>query len=178
LRVDSPVSTVEMTEAVERAAPLPRPHRRRRTLAAVMLMVAVISGWTPWLLRRFSSHPVVAAIATIDMTSVPDSLRAFPLLLETSLARVSELRIVSDTRLHEVMAQLATRDPSARGDAHRAAEIAGATDVIDGVLSRRARGGLRLDLRRVDVHTGTTRAAFTVESDDPLDLVDLATERI
>ena len=64
------------------------------------------------------------------------------------------------------------------GDLSAIARVAGAQEIIEGMLSRRTDGTLRADLRRTDLATGKTRSAYTVEGTDLAQLADLLTEQI
>ena len=168
--------TTKMPVNVSVEKPSPRSGSRRfafagAVAAAVLSLTLAVFG----LLRSSDPDKTVLAVGDVEIIGAADSLSGFPILLATNLARVQGLSVISEGRLREVSAAL-PRD--AQGDASltRAAAAAGATEIVEGALSQRARGGYRLDLRRVDVKSGETRGAFSIESPEIFDLVDLATE--
>jgi DNA-binding SARP family transcriptional activator/tetratricopeptide (TPR) repeat protein/TolB-like protein len=101
-------------------------------------------------------------------------------LLATNLARAQGVRVVSAVRMHEIAGRLAAPDSGAAGDAALAAAAreAGATELVDGMLYSLADGGLRLDLRRVDLASGRIRAAESVSGADFFAVVDSGTARL
>ena len=131
--------------------------------------------------RASGDMPVVAIghIVAFGGDSAHSNLAA-PLadLLATSLGRSRGIRVVSQGRMLELM-----RGASGQGDADApafiaAARRAGATEVIDGTLYERPGGGLRLDLRRVQLATGAIGDAQSVEGRDLFALVDSGTARL
>jgi len=94
-------------------------------------------------------------------------------MLVTNLSRTSGLRVISNARMSELVRHV---DAGAAGTtAHlAAARLAGATQVIDGALYASA-NGLRLDLRQVDVESGSVIHASTVTGDDLFALADSGT---
>src|SRR5688500_9215470 len=140
---------------------------------AAGLAVLIVAGVG---IVRAGSAPPVIAVGQIEMVNMPDSLGALPVVLGTNLARVPGLRIVSETRLHELFASLQSKRRPGADLTHAAAAAAGADEIIEGTLSQRRRGGYRLDLQRVDLAAGETRGAFTIESTEVFELIDLATE--
>jgi tetratricopeptide (TPR) repeat protein len=97
-------------------------------------------------------------------------------LLATNLARVANLRVISTGRLYELM-----EAPPGLADAGAytaAARRAGASMIVEGALHALADGGLRLDLRRIDVATGDVLAAETVSGHDLFALVDSGTAHL
>jgi tetratricopeptide (TPR) repeat protein len=101
-------------------------------------------------------------------------------LLATNLARAKDVRVVSAVRMHEISGRLANSDSDAAGDATLAAAArqAGATAVVDGMIFPLADGGLRLDLRLVDLATGRIRAAESASGADFFAVVDSGTARL
>ena len=124
--------------------------------------------------------PVVAVgrIAAFGGDSAQSGLAA-PLadLLSTSLARVRGIRVVSQGRMLELMRTSANGPLSGSGSGAfmNAARTAGATELIDGTLYTRPGGKLRLDLRRVDLATGSIGDVRTIEGNDMFALVDSGT---
>ena len=59
-----------------------------------------------------------------------------------------------------------------------AARRAGATELVDGALYSMAGGGMRLDLRRVELATGNMRKAHSVNGSSLFELADSGTARL
>ena len=115
---------------------------------------------------RIASHGSDSVAASLT-SSVAD-------LLATSLARLPDLRLVSQARMLELMRP----EDSSAGAQLDAARRAGATEVIDGILYARGGGRLRLDLRLVDLSSGAIRVVRTVEGSDLFSLVDSGTVQL
>jgi hypothetical protein len=81
--------------------------------------------------------------------------------------------VLSNARLYEVLAQ--SSDQQSRGALARAAQQAGATQLLEGGLHVLADGRLRLDLRRVDLASGAVRTGHQLEGSDVFALVSEAT---
>ena len=146
--------------------------RGRAALVAAAAIVATLGAFV----GRIASarpHPLaVIAIGLIRSDLPNDSARGFATLLNIDLARVVDLNVVSERRMTEVAAARRTDGIDA------IARASGAQEIIDGVLERRLGHTLRADLRRTDLETGQTRAAYSVEARDLTELADLITERI
>jgi DNA-binding SARP family transcriptional activator/tetratricopeptide (TPR) repeat protein len=167
----------------DHAPPSPPPSRRRLfgwAASATVLGVVIVAALTVLL----PSHPTSGESETLAVGLIRDfgGAEAAPLaevmtdLLATNLSRVPELRVVSPTRIHEILAR---RDSTGSGPAvAAAARKAGAVQLIEGALYRRADGGLRLDLRRVRLSDAAVLSAHTVEALEAFSLVDLATVEV
>jgi len=121
----------------------------------------------------------VGRIASYGADSVTKAL-AGPIadLLATSLARSPGLRVVSAGRMAELLRRgRAPEDTGAAGFV-AAARDAGATEIIDGTLYARPGGSFRLDLRRVDLATGSIGDVNSIEGSDLFTLVDSGTARL
>lgn len=136
-------------------------------LAAVVALVAIVIVTRPHAARA------VIAVSTIRVYPGSDSALgpAVAEMLATNLARVPELHVISTTRLHEIVGEMATGGDN-RTTISRAASRAGATDLLEGALFRRPDGTLRLQLQLVDLRTGVVRRAYVAEDKDPIALVD------
>jgi hypothetical protein len=97
-------------------------------------------------------------------------------MLATNLARVSGLRVISHVRMVEVLRQVGDHDSTAGGA--KAARQAGATELIVGALYEVAPRDYRLDLRRVDLATGTVLRAYSSRGNDLLALADSGTNEL
>jgi DNA-binding SARP family transcriptional activator/tetratricopeptide (TPR) repeat protein len=126
------------------------------------------------------SEPIVAIGRITDYSATGDRRYGLPLadLLSTNLARVPRMRVISSARMLELM-----RGTSAGGDTSAAAvlaaaRLAGATELVDGIVYARPEGRLRLDLRRISLASGDILQAQTVEGADLFALVDSGTARL
>ena len=153
--------------------------RHRAYLVLPLIIVAAVAAITTRYFRRVDAPPMVA-VGWIQDPSGADTgaaVRTFAELLATDLARVPGLRVVSHARLYDMLGQLGARDetPSAISEAARRA---GASQLIEAVLSRGADSTTRLDLRRVDLATGATHEARTFRASSAFELADRATWQI
>ena len=172
---------------IERQNARPAGRFARGPLAVAGIAVTVVVAGLAaarWIAARDSAPneaPAVVAVGRIASYTTDSSGRAMAApvfdLLATSLARSPRLRVVSAGRMLELMRR--TRTPEDTGSAAfiDAARRAGATEVIDGTLYSRP-GGLRLDLRRVDLSTGAIAGVHSIEGDDLFALVDSGTARL
>ena len=112
----------------------------------------------------------IADFARQESANVGTSLAE---MLATNLARAPGLHVIHAARVEEILARLTPngRDTSL-GVMIRAAREAGATDLIDGAVYRSADGKLRLDIRRVDVGSGSVLRAYRAEGADLFALAD------
>jgi tetratricopeptide (TPR) repeat protein len=79
--------------------------------------------------------------------------------------------------MYEILGQLGD-SAEERASIADAARRAGAGELLEGALHHTPDGGLRLDLRRVELGTGAVRAAYTVDAPDVFQLVDRATAEL
>ncbi len=167
------------------STPWRRARVRWRQVALAAAGLAIAAAGTV-VLRGRRAHaaagdePVVAIGRITDYSAMADRRYGLTLadLLATNLARVEGFRVVSVPRMLEL-----TRRASASGDtsaaaALTAARLAGATELVDGIVYTRPDGRLRLDLRRIDVENGDIIQAQTVEGADLFALVDSGTARL
>jgi DNA-binding SARP family transcriptional activator/tetratricopeptide (TPR) repeat protein len=146
--------------------------KRRYLVFAVGAIVAAIAMVGVRIAIARTGRPPSLAIGEITSSLPPDSARGFATLLTIDLARISELDVISDRRMSELAAGRHTDKLDA------IARSAGAREILEGVLSRRPDHTLRADLRRTDLASGTTRAAYTLEATDLSELADLISERV
>lgn len=99
-------------------------------------------------------------------------------MLATNLARVPGLKVVSSARMYEILGQLGNGPEQQRASLADAARRAGADELLEGAVHRTPQGGLRLDLRRVELRTGSVRGAYTISGADLFELVDRATAEL
>jgi DNA-binding SARP family transcriptional activator/tetratricopeptide (TPR) repeat protein/TolB-like protein len=166
-------------------APAGRSRRRRMWRAAAVALgvlgaIAVLgeSGGVLRSSRASDAVPVIAVgrLAAFGATDTADLSGSVATLLATNLARLPQLQVVSGVRMYELLGQLGG-ETGATGAWAVAARQAGATELLEGELHRTP-DGLRLQLRRVDLRSGTVRAAYIVAGADPFEVVDRATAEI
>ena len=161
--------------ATDQAAPPSGPAPRRWPLAAMAALALAGAASLMALWPRADATPL---LAVGDVRFLPESgadADAFVDLFATNLARVGGVQVLSNARVQEVYARLRRAD-SAVSPA-RAAAVAGAQEVLEGTV-RHLGGRLQLDLQRVDLRSGTVRAAFRVTGRDPFELADTATAAV
>jgi DNA-binding SARP family transcriptional activator/tetratricopeptide (TPR) repeat protein len=153
--------------------------RHRAYLVLPLIAVVAVAAVTTRYFRRAEAPPMVA-VGWVQDPSGADTgatTRTFAELLATDLARVPGLRVVSHARLYDMLGQHGARDetPSAISDAARRA---GASQLVEAVLSRTADSTTRLDLRRVDLATGATQETRTFRARTVFELADRATAQV
>lgn len=175
--------------------PLPVPPLQEslspRIKRALVLSAVLLLTWLGWRQLSASNQPATIsaskdgrALPSIAVGLIADfrgngagPVRSLAALLATSLARGDGLRVVSAARVSELLHQ------GAIGDTTEAAYItaarkAGAQELIDGSLYDPGDGLLRLDLRRVDVASGSVLTALTIRAADLFALADSGTARL
>jgi len=151
----------------------------RAAAAAFTVTVAVAAlAWWGGRGDRAADTPRFLAVGRIVDYRTPDARDASAVsdMLATNLARVNGLQVLSSARLYEVMAQIDDPRQQPATIAARAAQRAGANELLEGGLHALAGGRLLLDLRRIDLATGAIRTAYRLEGDDVFALVTQATE--
>jgi DNA-binding SARP family transcriptional activator len=172
-----PAATSQLEPLAPAAPPPSAPHRWMAALA-IGAAVLVLAGATTLVLNSRPEHPVLAVgdITDADAAMPEVAARILPQLLASDLAQVGGLSVLRPARVEEVAGRLAAaagRPPSAT----EAARTAGATDLVEGVLYRLGHDSLRLDLRRVDVHSSVVRDAVSLEGVNAFALADSAAAR-
>ena len=172
-------------ESSHSAPPLPPPRfawPRRRVVSAVIAVAAVAVAafalaWRGEPGRRApDTTPILAVGRIVDYrTTDGRDANAVSDMLATNLARVNGLQVLSSARLYEVMAQIDDPRLQPATIAARAAQRAGANELLEGGLHELAGGRLLLDLRRLDLATGAIRTAYRLEGNDVFALVAQAT---
>ena len=181
------VARAGRVSAAAEAAPVPR-RRRRAAIGAAVLGAATLLASAGWWWRgsvaarsERSGIPVVALGRITDYRENAPRDLTQPLtdMLATNLGRVRRLRVVSTARMYELMSQADSggSDTSA-GTLVAAARRAGATELVDGALYARAEGGFRLDLRRVELRSGSIRQTHSVSGATVFELADSGTARL
>jgi tetratricopeptide (TPR) repeat protein len=126
------------------------------------------------------SAPVLAIGRIADYRDGHAGETAAPLgdMLATNLARARGLGVISAVRMYELLQPGAGAGGPTDESYVRAARQAGATQLIEGAIYSTAGGGLRLDLRRVDLSTGSIAGAQSAAGADLFALADGATIRL
>jgi tetratricopeptide (TPR) repeat protein len=168
------------------------PVRRGRRLAVAAAALTAVAAAAVLLLRPGSSDhaasgsgdpgvPIVALGRITDYrpSAATELTRPLTDMLATNLGRVPGLRVMSTARMYELVSHGGTTPEDTTAAALvRAARHAGATELIDGALYARDDGGFRLDLRRVELATGSIRQTHSVTGATIFDLADSGTARL
>ena len=131
---------------------------------AVVVVLAIFFG-----LKIVDSNAARTHVIAIGNIAVPaDSLRGLGTKLTMNMARLNGVEVIPESRMLEFR--------SARGS--RAANAAGATDLIEGAVISNPDGTLRFDVRRLNVRSGRIESAFSIHARNIEEVADLAVERI
>jgi serine/threonine protein kinase/tetratricopeptide (TPR) repeat protein len=150
--------------------------RHRRVVAAAAVGMAL--GATALAMSTRPSTPddggVLAIGPIMDYRDGAKPESAAPLvdMLATNLARTKGLTVVSASRMNE-LARVASGAPNETYV--KAARLAGATEVLRGAIYSTPGGGVRLDLQRMDIATGTILGAHSATGPDLFALADSST---
>jgi len=146
------------------------------SIAAALVGAIGLLAAGVWFSGRVSTArgPAIALGRIIDhRAGATDDLSASVIdALTSNLVRDGAVRVVSIDRAREVLISLSSGG-DLEGALLAAARSAGATELVEGGLYP-AGDGLRLDLRRTDLASGTLRAVRSVSGTDPLVLADSA----
>ncbi|MDX2061009.1 MAG: BTAD domain-containing putative transcriptional regulator [Gemmatimonadales bacterium] len=165
------------------APPEGRPRRwtsirlpRLLALGAIMAAIGVV-GATLRAGRGWARRPIlVLAVGQFRDLTADSSRSGLSEVLTTSLARLSDVEVIANSRILELLGtDGATQMPGARDSAARRA---GATEVVEGELIAASGGQFRLALRRVTLGRGALQGGYTVTGTDWLSLIDSATSLI
>jgi DNA-binding SARP family transcriptional activator/TolB-like protein len=182
-KTDSQRETSTPSPAPVSAAPQSGSTRRRAmaAFAGVLLLGAIAYAWSRDREARAAAIAPTIAVGPIiesGATGKDSLLDAATLreILATDLSRISGLRVVSQARMYDLLAQAGKRDES-RGTLSEVARLAGASEMLEGVLYRRggSKRDLRLDLRSVDIRSGVVKRAYSATGEDVFSLVDRVT---
>jgi DNA-binding SARP family transcriptional activator/tetratricopeptide (TPR) repeat protein len=162
--------------------PLYRRHARWLVPLTAALVVVAALGAVMLRSRRTATGrpaPVVAVGRITDYRKSESAAIAGPLtdLLATNLGRAPGVRVVSTARMYDLLRRIGNGRDSTSGAFAEVATQAGAEELVDGALYDHD-GKLRLDVRRIDLATGSVRAAYSVEAADIFSLADSGTSRI
>jgi DNA-binding SARP family transcriptional activator len=204
---DTSMPNVVVPDASEPNDPVPPPRRRaeahvvadvappvpsgtatgRRWRRVALIGVALAATGAAALMIRALRTPAESGAETVvavgritDYSATADRRYGPPLsdLLSTNLARVPGMRVVSGARMLELIRRASASGDTSAGAVLAAARLAGATELVDGIVYTRPDGRLRLDLRRIGLRNGDIIEAQTVEGADLFALVDSGTARL
>ncbi|HUQ80552.1 MAG TPA: AAA family ATPase [Gemmatimonadaceae bacterium] len=158
--------------------------KRAAVIGGVVAAVAVVAVMQS---KRFltSGGDAAAAVPIVALGKItdyrdaksPDLTKPLIDMLATNLGRVSGMRVVSTARMYELVSQNRPGSDSSAAVV-AAARRAGATELVDGALYSLAGGGMRLDLRRVELATGNLRQSHSVNGATLFELADSGTARL
>lgn len=159
-----------------------RPRRRTRwwsgprvAFAGTTLALAGLGTASLTTLNADKPAPLLAIgwISNEGGEGSEEAARLLPGLLATALSRVSGLRVVSQSRMMELMSETG-RAVEAPHVYSEAARLAGATQLLEGSLYRRG-DTLRLDVRRGELGRGVVGHSHSITGTDAFELADRAT---
>jgi DNA-binding SARP family transcriptional activator/TolB-like protein len=181
------VATAPPPPAAEPASSVLSPQQSRVLSVAVAALIVLAIGVvaTSWrsrtVARAADDQPVMVIGHIVDYGEPAGGGvgRAFADMLGTNLARSPGLHVVSTARMYELLRQLGpgVQDTSA-GVVMTAARRAGATEIIEGSVYSLAAGRVRIDLRRIDIASGSVLHADQIEAADVFALADSGALRI
>ena len=185
------LARAESQPAAPRAISVPRSWKKRAAMAGATVagVAALLATQTDLFGPRFrsvdggeaaaSGIPVVALGRITDYREAGAANVTKPLIdmLATNLGRVSGMRVVSTARMYELVSQTSRGGDSAAAVVG-AARRAGATELVDGAIYPLEGGGMRLDLRRVEIATGNMRKTHSVNGNTLFELADSGTARL
>ncbi len=148
-------------------------------LAGLAVLAALVVLAVRWKRAPAATPVPIIAVGRFEDYTSDSTGFARPLadMLATNLARARDLQVISTARMYELLAR-----PQQPGDSNAAfmaaARRAGATELMDGALYRRAPGVIRLDLRRTDLASGKVGRTYTIEGKDLFALVEDGTRQV
>jgi DNA-binding SARP family transcriptional activator len=178
-------SEPEPVDLVSRPSGLPEPPReirihriRRAAVVGALLAGVVLATGVTFVATRGHSRtdkPRVLAVGVLRVEALDTSLspRLLREILATDLARLEGVGVISAERMEEIRARTTSKSDTISASA--IAARAGATDVVEGMLSGGNGRPYRLDVRLTDPGTGIIHAAQMVEARDVFALADEAT---
>lgn len=153
-----------------------RAIRKPLTVAALVALASFVA-WRSIGVKSPAPSPLLA-VGSLRDGSARDSAGGGAVLtdmLATSLARISGLQVVANSRLLELVPRGTDTLP---GTLSAAAREAGAQEILEGELTFAPEGGLRLELRRIDLRSGVLRQGYSVRAFDRYAAVDSATSAV
>ncbi len=140
-------------------------------IGGILVVAAGLVALSRWPARADRGTPTTVAVGRFTGVAEADA----PLITEmlaTNLARVPGLRVVGTSRMYELLDKIGGDREAAL---LRAAREAGATELVNGTFFAQPGGASRLDLRRVDLRSGTVLEGASAEGTGLFDLIDRAT---
>ncbi|MGH7551566.1 MAG: AfsR/SARP family transcriptional regulator, partial [Longimicrobiales bacterium] len=172
----APVAASAQTVA-DKSNPLTQtPARSRRATRAAAAMLTLVATAAVAFTIRSAREPAAPYLA-IGFIQSRDTAALGPLLrdmLAANLARIEGIKVVTNSRLLELLGRTSENVP---GAAANAARRAGAHEIVEGELSLTAAGPV-LTLRRVTLQSGVVQKGYAVRAADPYALTDSATVAI
>ena len=180
--VQAPAATATQLPAAPAPSLERRPSGRRAVFIAIAVAVVVVVGGVAAMMGRRGSNdstsPVLAVGQITDARATTgDSTFPASEILTNSLARVTGIQVLSRIRVLELLNRRTGADYS-NEDVGAAAHDAGASELLEGSVHAIADGRLLLELRRIDLATGTLQTAYRLEGRDLFDLMDQATSEV
>lgn len=146
--------------------------------AAVLVTAAIIAAMASRKSEPEAERAPVLAVGRIQDLVTPDSVQLGGVLSEmlaTSLGRLTDLPVIANSRILELIPGGADTARAARTDAARRA---GATQVLEGELIPLPDRRLLFELRRVDIERGIVRRGYQLSGADRMALFDSMTALI
>ena len=140
-------------------------------LSGGILGAIVIAAAVRIIPTRAAPILAVGAITEPQGFDTSAATQVLPDLITTALARAPGLRVISHTRLYEVLSDLGVHSTASSALA-LAARQAGAQRLLEGVLHRGGGDSLLLDLQVVDLATGRVRRGYAIAAPDVFMLAD------
>jgi len=148
-------------------------------LVLPLIIIVAVAALTTRYLRQpngpIHASPTVAVGWIQDPSGADTSAatRTFAELLATDLARVPGMHVVSRARLYDMLGQLGIDNETPSGISE-AARRAGATQLVEAVLTQNPDSTTRVELRRIDLGSGITGERRTIQGASVLELADRA----
>ena len=172
--VETPASVPYMDSLTPSSITVQKGRVRRLVVPLAIAAVAVLGliGWRASLrLAKGDDAPILAVGQVRDLVS-PDSVQLGGVLSEmlaTSIGRLTQLQVIANSRILEIIPRGRDTERSARTDAARRA---GATQVLEGELIPLTGSMLRFEVRRLDLQRGIVRAGYKIDGSDRIALFD------
>ena len=141
----------------------------------VLVTAAIIAARVSRKSEPEAAQAPVLAVGRIQDLVTPDSAQLGGVLSEmlaTSLGRLTDLPVIANSRILELIPRGADTARAARTDAARRA---GATQVLEGELIPLPDRRLLFELRRVDIERGIVRGGYQLSGSDRMALFDSMT---
>ena len=154
------------------STPNARPLRRRTVATVITLGVVGLLGWGATVRFADGNDAQVLAVGQVRDLVSPDSAQIGGVLSEmlaTSIGRLTQVQVIANSRLLELIPRGRDTTRAARTDAARRA---GATQVLEGEVIPLSGSRLRFEVRRLDIQRGIVKAAYRIDGTDRMALFD------